>query len=308
MAYHGFEFAPQELLGGTHYTLPWSVQVVAVDLTYAFALPMFGFVTGLTLFYSRYSGWDLVKARARTLLVPYAAWLAVGAALLAVRTGIVAVPGYLVSGTVSAGASASLWYLYALFVCVCVFATCRSDRALIVTACIAPLVMAALAWEHVDVLEFRDAAWLYAPLVVGYLVAKYRPRHLALPALAVFALAFPFVAEVSPWALVFARLPIMPGELLYSVARVVGGIAGCLAVYEVRVPLAPLEWLGKRTLGIYALHSVVGQFAQARGVNSVWLAASLALIGSAALTLAIEQVPVARTFLLGQGSLRRRAP
>jgi fucose 4-O-acetylase-like acetyltransferase len=298
--YQGLIFAPQTFLGGVHYTMAWSLDALVVDLTYAVALPLFGFVTGLTLFYSSRKGWDLVRARASTLLVPYLSWLAVGTVLVAVRSGIGAVPGNVVIGTVSAGASSSLWFLYALFVCVCVFAICRSDRALIITACIAPLVMTGLAWQRVDVLEIRDAAWLYAPLVVGYLIAKHRPKRLVLPSAAVFAVSFPLIAEVSPWGLVFARFPAVPAELLYTLTRVVCGIAACIVVYELCRPLVTLAWLGRRTLGIYALHPFIQQVAMGRGVRSLWLAGLIGLLGAAGLTVLIEQVAWPRMLLLGQ--------
>jgi len=308
MAVHGFDFTPQALLGGVHYSLGWSLQALVVDVNYAVALPMFGFVTGVTLLYTSRRGWSLVKARSKSLLVPYLSWLALGTVLVAVRSGLAAVPHNIVIGTVSAGASASLWFLYALFVCVCVFACCRSDRALVITACIAPFVMVALAWQHVDYLEIRDAAWLYPPLVAGYLVVKHKPRRYLLPAAAVAAVALPLVAMVSPWGLVFAQLPTVLGETAYTLTRVVGGVAGCLVVYGLLRPVTAVAWLGRRTLGIYALHPLIAQAAIRFGVHSVWLVIPIALGGATLITLALEQVPLTRILLLGQSAKSGRAP
>ena len=302
MAVHGFDFTPQALLGGVHYSLGWSLQALLVDLNYSVALPLFGFVTGVTLFYSSKSGWSLVKARSKSLLIPYFSWLALGTVLVAIRSGISAVPHNLVIGTISAGASASLWFLYALFVCVCVFALCRSDRALVITACIAPFVMAALAWQHVDILEIRDAAWLYPPLVAGYLVVKHKPRGYLMPAAIVALVALPLVAMVSPWGLVFAQLPTVLGEIAYTLTRIVGGVAGCLLVYGLLRPVGALAWIGRRTLGIYALHPLVAQAAMRVGVHSVWLLIPIALAGAAVVTLGLEQLPWTRFLLLGQNA------
>lgn len=307
MAVRGIDFTPQAFLGGLHYTEAFSLQALLVDLNYSVALPLFGFVTGITLFYTSRSGFSLVKARSLSLLVPYFSWLALGTALVAYRHGLGAVPGNVAAGTVTAGASASLWFLYALFVCVCVFAACRSDRALIITACVAPLVMITLAWQRVDILEIRDAAWLYPPLVAGYLVVKHQPKRLVLPAALVTIVALPLVAMLSPWALAFASMPPVLGETAYTLTRVAGGVAGCLLLYSVLRPLAPLSWLGRRTLGIYALHPLVAQAAIAAGVHSVWLVAPIALAGATAATLGIEQVPLVRTLLLGQRPTRRFA-
>lgn len=308
MAFRGIAFQPQTLFGGTHFVLPLSAESVAIDLAYALALPVFGFVTGVTLHYTRRRGGALLLARAKSLLVPYLAWLALGTALVAVRSGVVAAPANVWNGIVTAGGRGSLWFLYALFVCVCVFLLCRSDRALMVTALLAPLVMTALAWERVDVLELRDAAWLYAPMVAGYLAAKYRPRRLALPAAAIVAVTLPLVAQVAPWPLPFASLPPLTGQLLYSVTRVACGVAGCLLGYAALPALAPLAWAGRRTLGIYAIHPLAIAFLRGQGVQSVWLAAFVALVFAAGVTLAIEQLPGIRGLALGQwGRQRARA-
>ena len=97
-------------------------------------------------------------------------------------------------------------------------------------------------------------------------------------------------------------------ETAYTLTRVVGGVAGCLVVYGLLRPVTAVAWLGRRTLGIYALHPLIAQAAIRFGVHSVWLVIPVALGGATLITLALEQVPLTRMLLLGQSAKSGRTP
>jgi len=294
------------------------------SLVYSFHMPLFAFVSGYVMWPPRArSFWSQLLRSTRGLLVPYMAWLFVYylVARLINRDAWPAIGGVLVDAV--AGRS-GLWYLYALFMCTLVIAglarlpysrwTIPASVVLVFTA--AAMYLALVSTTLPAMLYLADTLWIYPFVVLGYLVACKRDllvRHRRL----VLGLA---LATFVP--LFYLRYPIYADELqpltpfmqaagatvTYAVTKLVAytcasaAVLGLFAVYAGRAGAAirSQAWLGRRSLGVYAVHGVVLTSLVSAGVRNPPILFVVSLGASVLITILIERIPLLSSFLLGQ--------
>lgn len=298
-----------------------------LSLAYSFHIPLFAFVSGFVLW--RHSLPPLsvqIIGRIRSLAIPYFAWFIViyclhrdffGSitefmlALLAVATNITA-PG-------------ALWYLYTLFGCSLVVLLLarlpKSEWVLLVSSVTLPFAAELLPPVTASFLDTRHIKEVYPFVVLGYLTPPHKDwlmrnrGSLALFGGLTFALLaclrypvhVPTAAAIERVIYWMNHLGVPSAHLARAVPKL-SPFAAIAALYPAYTFLSgPMlislqAWIGRRTLGIYATHSMIQRWLTIQGINNWFILFGISLVISIAVTLIIEQVPYIRTVLLGSSS------
>jgi fucose 4-O-acetylase-like acetyltransferase len=322
------------LAGGWWVTRALALNV-PLNFINAFHIPLFAFVSGLV-------AWRPVirpllgQLRRRTIgvLVPYASWVVVYYFVLVRPISAAGLAAYL--GTASVNPWAGLWFLYALFVSyVVLLLVQRLPRHRWVVAAVAIVAMEATALpasashlfgfgDVLYILPFFAAGYLMAPVAGWIAERKWLVAAVAAVVCAVlFPMRFPVLGEDPNWIQTVTHafgttLRVqygVPGarflmDALPPVIRYGSSLAAIVAVFAMyqalRGPALDVQaWVGRRTLGIYAIHQLLLAILLGMGVRNWILMFALAFGLSIAITLVLERIPVARGLLLGQW---RRAP
>ena len=285
------------------------------NLIYSFQMPLFAFVSGLVLWPPRDSPlgkW--IALRARRLLVPYFAWFLVTYLLIegSASAGLGGLGAALFGAVVGRG---GLWYLYVLFISSVVIESLARTRAgrWLVPASVVALAAVVLALPPVNVLYLGQLVAVYPFVVLGYMVSPFKAklaeqrRGLLWGAPVVFAVLFylqypHWILEMSP---IWRIAALVPGgyflRILAPYACAAAAIAFLFALYQKRsgrVTDAQV-WLGRRSLGIYAIHGLVLVLLVRWGLHSALPLFAISLGASAALVALLERVPVLDMVLLG---------
>lgn len=311
---------------------------VARDLAYnvplnfinAFHIPLFAFISGLV-------AWkpvvrpllDQLRRRAIGILVPYACWVVIYYFFLVRPISGAGLASYV--GTAAVNPWAGLWFLYALFVSWMVLLLVqRLPRHQWVLGLVAIVAMEATALpaSASHLLGFGDVLYILPFFAAGYLMApmagwirerKWLVALVAAAACAVlFPMRFPVLGEDPNWIQTVThafgttlRLQYgVPGArfLMAAIPPVVrygSSLAAIVAVFAsyqaLKGPaLDSQAWVGRRTLGIYAIHQLLLSILLGLGVTN-WIAMLVLALGlSVAITLVLERIPVVRGLLLGQ--------
>jgi fucose 4-O-acetylase-like acetyltransferase len=303
-----------------------------LNLIYSFHMPLFAFVSGLVMWPSRDSplGGQIVQ-RARGLLLPYLTWFVI---TFVVARDVIALPpeGFgaalsdIVIGRRGLG---GLWYLYALFVCtaivICLERAPKPRRVLTASALVVVAWSTGLIPVGVpDVLYLRSVMWVYPFVIFGYLlrraesrVADHRLSTIALASavfLPLFYLRNPiFVPDLAPMArsaVALHNAGIRGGSLAVGLVPYACALAAVLALYGLYTSrqgqaVEIQAWLGRRSLGIYAMQGPLLLWMVNAGIKNVLVLSIVAVGVSAASTAVLERVPVLKTVLLGQRNSTR---
>jgi fucose 4-O-acetylase-like acetyltransferase len=265
----------------------------------------------------------------RSLLVPYLAWFVI----LYATNWSPHHPGGFGPALVDALLGRDgLWFLYALFVStaivVCLERVPRSRWVLSFVALLAVAGSSGMAFAVPNVLYLSDVLWIFPFVVLGYLmgpfksqviehrwpvaafgfvvfvplfilrypveVASLQPINHLLTASsapgaqggAIFGLAVSWLAVVLPYACASAAVTALCGLYL--------GRAG--AAIDIQA------WLGRKSLGIYAMHGPVVWWFASHGVRDVVVLTCLSLALCVLVTALLERIPLLRAVLLGQRS------
>ncbi len=273
---------------------PWLVRAMM-----SFNMPLFAFVSGYVLV-GREGAHPLrfIKGKALALLVPYFAWIAVEMPLRKVTWA--EAPLRMLRATYDPKASFQMWFLLVIFVAFVLFAIARwasSSDALTAVGALAIGLLPLLPLPDSNLLV--RLCWLYPFLVMGYLVGTHRDRLRGIDIAAALAglVIFPLVFR-------------MGGTDIFS--RFALGTSGIAALWGFSQPmsealLAPLGWLGQKTLGIYGGQMVLLPFlvvgAGWPGAMATW---GLVLVATVLLTMVLERTAVTRALFLGRWPKKRR--
>lgn len=323
-------------LGGNVWVPVATAGNLVLNLIYSFHMPLMGYVSGLVMWprRDRTFGQELLR-RAKTLLVPYAAWVVIVYGL----TREVGPPrGGLGSVIVNAvlGRTSDLWYLYALFLCAVIIAALvripGTRYTLPASALLAIAVASGILFPVPQVLLLAGGVlWIYPFMVLGYLSAARRAAggsdrrrwSLVVGGLAIyvplFALRYPIFGGIGAARLeqltIWLREMGVPGtRTLYALLEPVlysanllpylcalGAVVALDALYARRAgPLFDAQArIGRKSLGIYALHASVLWWGAWAGIKSAWLLFPIAFGISLLLTSRLERIPLMSTVLLG---------
>lgn len=286
-----------------------------LNLLYSFHMPLFAFVSGLLLWPPRDSPlgkW--IALRARRLLVPYFAWFLIAYLLTggATQAGLRGLGAALFGAAIGRG---GLWYLYVLFISSVVIESLARTRAgrWLVPASVVALAALVLALPPVDFLYLGQLVEIYPFVVLGWMIAPHRGklaerrRALLMGAPVVFAATFylqypHWLLELSP---IWQLAQHIPGGYLLRILTpyvcATAAIAFLFAAYQKRSGrmMDAQAWLGRRSLGVYAVHSLLLVGLVQAGLHSA-LPLFLATLGaSVGLVVVLERVPVLNAVLLG---------
>lgn len=286
---------------------------IALNVVAGFHMPLFAFLSGWTLKPASLASHRFLIVRFRRLMVPYVAWLAIYAAVASPSPAAwLAAVG---RGLLNHHAPGTLWFLYALFLSLCVLwvLSLVPVRRSAVLAGAALIAIGLAMYPTLPVLRYlNDVLWLFPFLVAGNLLAGHpqawrrmtRPAGVVAAALAYAAglwLSWPGVLpSLNAW---YEGAAGLPGRTAYALCHYGAGLAMVVVLWPAVAALAerlraPLAGLGRRTLGLYAAHSIfLGLFVSLHAGVVVIFAGSLAC--SVATVMALERVPVARAALLG---------
>jgi fucose 4-O-acetylase-like acetyltransferase len=313
---------------GTHTWIPLATATnVPLGLIYSFHMPLFAFVSGLVLWPPReVAVGSQIARRARSLLLPYLAWFMI---TFVVAYDVIDLPpeGFgaaLTDIVVGRHGLGGLWFLYALFVCMVILIVLEraphSRRVLAVSA------FAAIAWptglipvEVPDVLYLRSVVGIYPFVVLGYLLRRSESRvaERRLPTTAVASAMFlplfylrnpvfaPDLAPIAQSAVAMHNAGVRGGYFLVLLLPSACALAAVLALYGLYVNrqgrvVEAQAWLGRKSLGIYAMQGPVLYWLVNAGIKNVLVLSVVAVATSAASTALLERIPVLRTILLGQ--------
>ena len=299
-----------------------------LNVLYSFHMPLFAFVSGFVMWPPRgRSVAEGVTSRARSLLVPYFAWFVI---LYATNWSPHPAGGF---GPALVGALLGrdgLWFLYALFVStaivVCLERVPRSRWVLSIVALVAVASSSGWAFAVPNVLYLSDVLWIFPFVVLGYLMGPFRAQVIEHRWLVVafgcvvfvplFILRYPVeVASLQPIShLLTASLsPSAPGGALSGVAAswlavvlpyacACAAVAALCGLYLGRAGAAidVQAWLGRKSLGIYAMHGPVVWWFASHGVREVVVLTCISLALCALATALIERIPLLGAVLLGQ--------
>jgi len=294
-------------------------------------MPLFAFVSGLVMWLPRgRSVAQGVMSRARSLLVPYIAWFVI----LYVTHWSPHPPGGFGPAFVDALLGRDgLWFLYALFVCtavvICLERVPRSRWALSVAALVAVACSSGWAFAVPNVLYLSGVLWIFPFVVLGYLMGPFRSQvieHRWLVVAVGFVVFVPLL--ILRYPVEVASLQPINHLLTASLGRstpggaILGFAVSCLGVLlpyacacAAVVALYGLylgrtgaaidiqAWLGRKSLGIYAMHGPVVWWFASHGVRDVVVLTSVSVALCVLLTALLERAPLLKAVLLGQ---RRR--
>ncbi|NTW28008.1 MAG: acyltransferase family protein [Coriobacteriia bacterium] len=299
-----------------------------LSLIYSFHLPLFAFVSGLVMWPPRdYSLTTSILSRVRGLLVPYMAWFVL---LYAVRFVPHPSRGFGQSLGDAVLGRDNLWYLYALFICTAIVLCLESAPG---TRWTLPLsvVGAIIGFSGVffaipNVLYLDKVFWVYPFVVLGYVFGplrakfvKHRWRIVAV-SLAAFVPLFYLLSPVHvPSLQPINKLAAAARELGTSGGRVLGvwfsalapllpyacGVVAVTAIYALYLgrtgkAIDVQAWIGRRSLGIYAIEGPVLWWLSSNGLTNVFVLVVVALGISVAITVLLERTPLIGQLLLGQ--------
>jgi len=302
---------------------------VPLSLLYTFHMPLFAFISGLVMWPPRRAPLaGGITGRVRGLLIPYMAWFLV---LYAANWSPRPAGGFGPALLDAALGRGGLWYLYALFVCataVLCLARARGSRfTLPVSALVAILCSTGWIFAVPNVFYLSNVLWIYPFVVLGYMVAPLRAYvlehrwHVAAAGLAIFLPLFylrypvhvPSLQPINRLAsatgtsggigarVLGSALPVLAALLPYACAA-----AAVLALYGLyagrggRV-IDAQAWLGRKSLGVYAMHGPIVWWLASHGLRQV-VVLTIASLGLAAIATALLE----RTPLLGAALLGRR--
>ncbi|MDR3686262.1 MAG: acyltransferase family protein [Coriobacteriia bacterium] len=305
----------------------WSLPL---NVLYSFHMPLFAFVSGLVMWPPR--GRSLaegIASRARSLLVPYFAWFVI---LYATNWSPHPSGGFGPALLDALLGRDGLWFLYALFVStavvLCLERVARPRWVLSLAALVAIACSSGFAFAVPNVLYLSDVLWIFPFVVLGYLMGPFKSHvieHGRLVAasgfvvfMPLFAMRYPVeVASLQPinrlTALLGRSAPggTTPGLTVSSLSVLLPYACGCAAVvalyglYLGRTGTAIdiQAWLGRKSLGIYAMHGPVVWWLASHGVRDVAVLTSVSLGLCVLATALLERIPLLQAVLLGQ---RRR--
>jgi len=302
-----------------------------LNTVYAFHMPLFAFVSGLVSWRPKLSpALSQVRSRFLGLVVPYFMWVVVYYALTA-RPFVAA---GLLEGLRVAAANpwGGLWYLYALFECYLLLILIQRlpcARWIFAATALTAVVMSASKLGGSHFLGIGDVTYIYPFFIGGYLIAeksgeffsrRYLVAGISLAAFAVLLVARgPIWRPDMSWVAHAAKTTSAYLHRTWHIRRAdqIANIAGPVFVryassFAAIIVLTALysgwtgrlmdgqAWLGRRTLGIYAIHQILQVGLFALGVTN-WIAMFALSLGiSIGLTLVLERIPVVRGLLLGQ--------
>ena len=300
-------------------------------LIYSFHMPLFAFVSGYVLYPPREQplGTQIMR-RVRGLLVPYLSWAVVmRVASQAVAPDSSERPGALLLDALLGRGDLSLWFLYALFICTSVL-TClafltRAPRLRWLLPASALVIMVRIAGVQVPNLFFlSDVLWIYPFVVLGYMmrplkaaILNHRWRVVAIGLTAflpLFYFRYPmFIPRLQPVdRLVVAMhdVGLRGGIALSGTLPYLCATAAVVALYGLYAgrrgrAIEAQAWLGRKSLGIYAIHASALKFLFGAGVDNVLLLFAGSLGVSILLTALLERIPLVNSLLLGQRGARR---
>ena len=319
------------LMKGDGFWVPVTTMADPIhSLVYAFHMPLFAFVSGVVLWPGRGRSFlQDISRRAAGLLIPYAAWFFVTYAVLRLATGASSAPPAVSDMAMGRG---GLWYLYALFVCVLLLggiARLKASRWLL------PLsALAAMGTDLVvavpNAFHLSSVLWIYPFVVLGYLLAPMREWvvrrrvTIGLAALVAFVPLYvlrhpstvPGRSAVERLAVSMHASGMHGGAILVILVRYLCAAAAVLGLYALysgaRVPAIDAQaWLGRRSLGIYAVHGPLQLWLVVSGVRTALALFGASLALSVLTVIALERIPLTNAVLLGRmrvGALRLNWP
>jgi fucose 4-O-acetylase-like acetyltransferase len=317
------------LAGGWWVTRALALNV-PLNFINAFHIPLFAFVSGLL-------AWrpvvrpllDQLRRRSIGILVPYASWVVVYYFFLVRPMSAAGFAAY--AGSAALNPWGGLWFLYALFVSyVVLLLVQRLPRHTWVLGALSLIAVCATAYpvSASHLLGFGDVLYILPFFAAGYLMAplagRIRERKWLVAG----------VAGVATPVLFWMRWPVLTGDVgllqkallaidpilrgryhipytfvlwrfLPALARYGASLAAIIAVFALyqalRGPALDVQaWVGRRTLGIYAIHQLLMAILLGLGVRD-WLVMFVLALGlSIGITLLLERVPVVRGLLLGR--------
>lgn len=302
-----------------------------LNMIYAFHMPLLAFVSGLVSWRPQLPpALRTIRSRFLGLMVPYFAWVVVYYMLSARPLVFDDLTRSL--GTAAANPWGGLWYLYALFECYLLLVAIQQaplTRWALPASALGAVALGAVPPGGMHFLGIADVTYIYPFFIGGYLVAehaeairshRYAVGLLGAAAFAVFAaLRGPiWRPDLSPAAIAAAsvarylratwhvplanQITTLLGPIVVRYASSFSAIIALTALYggwTGRV-MKWQAWIGRRTLGVYAVHQIlqVGLFAM--GVTNWIPMFVLSLSISLGVTMVLERIPVLRALLLGQ--------
>jgi len=264
-----------------------------VDIMVTFNMPLFTFLSGYVLFGREGAGpVRFIRGKVLALLVPYLAWILVELPIRHYPPS--AWLPRLGQALIDPHAGMQMWFLWLLFWLFVIFTAVRlvskDDRWLGVGAV---AMGATLLLGTTTTFGLDKIMWLYPFFILGYLVAKHREKLKRLD------LWFAIGSLVAfPALLVWA-----PPGVGVRFATALAGMGASWAIFRPLPPriLAPLGFVGQKTLGLYGWQMVVLPFLI---VGTGWLGAAvswtLVMVVATLLTLVLERTVFTRAVFLGQ--------
>ena len=303
------------------------------EAIYSFQMPLFAFLSGFVLWRPKpLEPKTFVRKRVSGLVVPYFAWFGVFF-LVATLFGSPYPQGFvrsLVSVATHSPSSGGLWYLYALFVSsmllLAMVRTRWSRWLLPASALLVAAVQTLPAVSDTTLLGSVVVSLTYPYVVLGYMVASNAdvlPRlkgRLALGGALGFALVFSLMSPVDvPGTNLISRFVAglggrMPLRIASTQVLLYGGavcaIAALVGIYHFGSGrfVSAQAWLGRRTLGIYAMHGLASRAGVLAGVHNWILLTAISLALSLAATLVLERMGVLSQVFLGASARVSAAP
>ncbi len=296
---------------------------------YSFHMPLFAFVSGYVLHPPREAAVAAqIIRRARALLVPFFAWALLRLVLPFGGDGVASNQGLVGSLLDILLGRTGLWYLYALFICsvvlICLLKL-RGMRWLLPVSAVAAAVCAASLWIP-DILWLAETLWIYPFVVLGFMIsplnAEFVSHRWSLfgACLAAYVALFYFqsplgtleppIRRISEAALRGTGLSLGWVVWLFPYLCATAAVLALYSLYIRRSGWAidAQAWLGRRSLGIYAMHASVIRVLLRVGVTNVLVLILSATTVAVLLTLVLERIPGVNMVFLGQKGSRREAP
>jgi fucose 4-O-acetylase-like acetyltransferase len=303
---------------------------VPLNFINAFHIPLFAFVSG-------FLAWrpvvrpllDQLRRRSIGILVPYASWVVVYYFAQVREFSAAGFASYL--GLAAVDPWAGLWFLYALFMCYVVLLLVQrlpGHEWVLGVVALAAVLARSFPFSASHVLGLGDVLYILPFFAAGYLMAPAAPwitdRVWAVAAVAavvsplLFWMRWPILTGDPGWLKrwLLAVDPILKGRyhipgtfvlwrflpVLVGAAAPLAAIVGVFALYQkIRGPGLDVQaWVGRRTLGIYAVHQLLLSLLFGLGVRNWAVMFVLALGLSIGITLVLERIPIVRGLLLGQ--------